>query len=64
MASYAKRPNEPFDAAAREQELQQSRSRHAAEIGTGMAFAEKLCKEIEMLAPLSAYLTRSSSRKE
>ena len=64
MGSYAKRPGERFDAATREKELQESRARFGAEIRTGMAFAEKLCKEVEALAPLSAYFTRSSTRKE
>jgi hypothetical protein len=64
MTSYAKRPNERFDAATREQELEKSRAKFGAEIKAGMAYADKLCKEIAELAPVSAYLTRSSSRKE
>jgi hypothetical protein len=64
MTSYAKRPNERFDATTREKELQESRARSGTEIQAGMAFAEKLCKEIEMLMPLSVYFTRSSTRKE
>jgi hypothetical protein len=31
----------------------------APEIGTGMKFAEKLCNDIAMLAPVGAYLKRS-----
>lgn len=64
MSNYAKRPNERFDAATREKELQESRARFGAEIKAGMAFAEKLCKEIPELAPFSVYFTRSSTRKE
>jgi hypothetical protein len=64
MGSYAKRPNERFDAATREKELQESRAQFGVEIKAGMLFAKKLCKEIEMLAPLSAYFTRSSTMKE
>ena len=64
LKSYAKNPDKPFDRAARDQELKQTRERSAAEIRAGMKFAEKLCNEIEMLAPLSAYLTRSSTKKE
>lgn len=59
MSSYAKRPGERFDAAAREKELQESRARFSAEIEAGMHYAEKLCKEIPELAPLGAYFTRS-----
>jgi hypothetical protein len=64
MSSYAKRPNERFDAAAREKELQESRARFGAEIKAGMSYAEKLCREIPELAPLGVYFTRSSTRKE
>ena len=64
MQRYAKRPNEPFDATARDRELQQSRAQFGAEIRNGMAYAGKLCKEIGELAPLAAYFTRSSSTKE
>lgn len=64
MGSYAKRPNERFDAAAREKELEESRTRFSAEIKAGLAYAEKLCKEIPELAPLGVYFTRSSTRKE
>lgn len=59
MQSYAKRPNERFDAATREKELQQSRAQFGTEIKAGMAYAEKLCREIEVLAQLGAYFTRS-----
>jgi hypothetical protein len=59
MTSYAKRPNERFDASTREKELQQSRAQFGAEIKAGRAFAERLCEEIGILAPLAAHMTRS-----
>jgi len=59
MKSYAKRPTEAFDPAARARELHEARARFAAEISAGMKFAEKLCNEISMLTPVGAYLTRS-----
>ena len=59
MQRYAKRPNEAFDAAVREKELQQSRAQFGAEINAGMAWAERLCKEVAELAPLVTYFTRS-----
>jgi hypothetical protein len=61
--SYAKNPAKPFDRVAREQELAGTRQRSAAEISAGLEFAEKLCNEIAMLTPLSAYLTRSNTKK-
>jgi hypothetical protein len=64
LKSYAKNPAKPFDRAARDLELKATRQRSGAEIRAGMQFAEKLCNEIAMLAPLGAYLTRSSTRKE
>jgi hypothetical protein len=64
LKSYAKNPARPFDRAAREQELKETRQRAGAEIRAGLQFAEKLCNEIAMLAPLAAYFTRSSTRKE
>ncbi|HEX4300204.1 MAG TPA: hypothetical protein VH327_04975 [Gammaproteobacteria bacterium] len=64
LKSYAKNPAKPFDRAARERELEDTRQRAGAEIRAGLQFAEKLCNEIAMLAPLGAYLTRSSTRKE
>jgi hypothetical protein len=63
MSSYAKNPAKPFDRAARERELADTRQRSAAEIGAGMEFARKLCNEIAMLAPIAAYLTRSNTKK-
>jgi len=59
MKSYAKRPQEAFDPAARRRELEEARSRLAPEIAAGMKFAERLCNEIAMLAPVGAYLKRS-----
>jgi len=64
LKSYAKNPAQPFDRAARDRELQETRQRAGAEIRAGLLFAEKLCNEVAMLSPLSAYLTRSSTRKE
>lgn len=64
MSSYSKRPNERFDAAARAKEMERSRAQFGVEIKAGMAYAERLCRETGELAPLSAYFTRSSSRKE
>lgn len=59
MKSYAKRPQEAFDPATRHRELEEARGRLAPEIATGMKFAEKLCNEISMLAPVGAYFRRS-----
>ena len=63
LKSYAKRPDEAFDAATRARELQEARKHAAAEIDAGLKFAEKLCNEVAMLAPVAAYLTRSNTRK-
>ncbi|MGE5626118.1 MAG: hypothetical protein ACM3ZT_11290 [Bacillota bacterium] len=59
MKSYAKNTDRPFDAGQRRRELEESRRQNAEEFHAGMKFAEKLCGEIAMLAPLGAYLTRS-----
>jgi len=59
MKGYAKNPARAYDRAARDEELKQSRREMGAEIDAGMKFAEKLCAEIGMLAPLGAYLRRS-----
>lgn len=64
LRSYAKNPAKPFDRMARDRELKDAQQRVGAEIRAGMQFAEKLCNEIAMLAPLAPYLTRSSTRKE
>jgi hypothetical protein len=64
LKSYAKNPAKHFDRAVRDQELKQNRQRFGTEIRAGMQFAEKLCNEIAMLAPLAVYLTRSSTKKE
>ena len=64
LKSYAKNPAKPFDRAARDRELKDTRQRAGAEIRAGLQFAEKLCNEIAMLAPLTPYLTRSNTRKE
>ncbi|HEY1773077.1 MAG TPA: hypothetical protein VGH91_07795 [Gammaproteobacteria bacterium] len=64
LKSYAKNPARPFDRAARDRELKDTQQRAGAEIRTGLQFAEKLCNEIAMLAPLAVYLTRSSTKKE
>ncbi|HEY1990815.1 MAG TPA: hypothetical protein VGH71_00025 [Gammaproteobacteria bacterium] len=62
MKSYAKRPDQAFDAATRARELRGARKHAAAEIEAGLRYAEKLCGEIATLAPLDAYLTRSNTR--
>lgn len=62
MKSYAKRPDEAFDAATRARELQETRRAKAEEVNGGLKFAEKLCNEIAMLTPLGVYLTRSNTR--
>lgn len=62
MKSYAKRPDEAFDAATRARELQEARKAKATEVTAGLKFAEKLCNEIAMLTPLGTYLTRSNTR--
>ena len=62
MKSYAKGPSQAFDATIRSRELQEARKLAAAEIGTGLRYAEKLCGEIAMLAPLGVYLNRSNTR--
>lgn len=59
MSSYAKNPNTRYDKAARQQQLQESRTKSADEIAAGLKYAESLCKEIPELAPLGAYFTRS-----
>ena len=59
MRSYAKNPSVPFDARARQRELEEGRRAFAGEIGSGMALAEKLCGEMPMLAPLTAQLRRA-----
>jgi hypothetical protein len=63
MKSYAKRPQEAFDAATRARELQEARRARATEVDAGLKYAEKLCNEITTLAPVGAYLTRSNTRK-
>lgn len=63
MKSYAKRPNEAFDAATRARELQEARRLQAKEVTAGLRYAEKFCNEIAMLAPMGAYLTRSNTEK-
>lgn len=59
MKSYAKNTDLPFDGAQRRREMEESRRRNAGELKEGMGFAEKLCSEIAMLAPVGAYLRRS-----
>lgn len=62
MKSYAKRPGEAFDAATRARELQEAKYAQASEIAAGLRYAERLCNEIAMLAPVTGYLTRSNTR--
>ena len=64
LKSYAKNPAKPFDRTVRDRELKDARQRVGTEIRAGMQFAEKLCNEIAILAPIAPYLTRSSTRKE
>jgi hypothetical protein len=60
MRSYAKRPGDPFDAAKRKQEMEETRKRHGDEIRAGLKFAERLCREIPLLEPLGAYLEKAA----
>ena len=62
MKSYAKRPGQAFDAATRARELQEVRNAKGPEVTAGIEYAEKLCNEVAMLAPLVPYLTRSNTR--
>ncbi|HSN17523.1 MAG TPA: hypothetical protein VLV87_04875 [Gammaproteobacteria bacterium] len=62
MKDYSKRPGEVFDAATRARELREARQANSAELSAGITYAERLCGEIEMLRPLTAYLTRSNVR--
>ena len=59
MRSYAKNPNQRFDAVQRRQELKVARERVGGEIAAGLAYAERLVKQIPLLAPLTGHFSRS-----
>ena len=56
MQSYAKIPSQRFDREMRRRELDEARQRLAAEIRTGLEWAESLCRETPALAPLAVHL--------
>ena len=56
MHSYSKIPTQTFDPNQREQELREARRLFHNEIQTGLRWAEKLCREIPALEPVSRYL--------
>ena len=58
MKSYGKNPSIPFDAAERQREMEESRRVAGSEIRNGMVFAERLCNEMPMLAPVTAQLRK------
>ena len=58
MKSYGKNPNIPFDAAERQRELEEGRRVAGNEIRAGLAFAERICNEVAMLAPVTPRLRR------
>lgn len=58
MKAYGKNPSVPFDAAERLRELEESRRVVGNEIRAGLAFAEKLCNEVAVLAPIAPQLRR------
>ncbi len=60
MKSYAKNPAKPFDGAQRRQELKQARNQVGGEIDAGLAFAEKLTKQIPALMPIADHFSRSA----
>lgn len=57
MRSYSKIPAQSFDPAQRQLELQEARTLFKAEIERGLRWAETLCRETPVLAPLAGYLT-------
>ena len=60
MRGYAKNPARRYDSAQRREELAAARSKVGTEIATGLAYAEKLAREIPMLAPLTRHFSRGS----
>ena len=56
MHSYSKVPKQTFNPGQREQELREARQRFHDEIQTGLRWAEKLCREIPALGPVTRYL--------
>lgn len=61
MRSYAKDPTQPFDAAQRRRELQAAQAKVGGEIRAGLAYAERLVKELPALAPLARHFSRGAS---
>jgi hypothetical protein len=59
MQSYAKNPGQVFDAGTRKLKLEEARRTQVDELHAGLAFADKLCRDIPALEPLAAYLRRS-----
>ncbi len=59
MRSYAKNPSQRFDAIQRRQELKTARERVGGEIAAGLAYAEKLVKQVPALAPLAGHFSRA-----
>ncbi len=56
MQCYAKIPSQRFDREMRRRELDEARQRLAAEIRAGLTWAESLCRETPVLAPLAVHL--------
>jgi len=59
MRRYAKNPAQAFDVGSRKLKLEEARRAQADELRAGLAFAEKLCRDIPALEPVAAYLSRS-----
>ena len=59
MQRYAKNPAQAFDAGNRRLKLEEARRTQADELRAGLAFAEKLCRDVSALEPVSGYLRRS-----
>lgn len=57
MHSYSKIPAQTFSLSQRTRELQESRSRYAGEIASGLRWAEELCSSTSGLNVLSGLLT-------
>lgn len=56
MRSYSKIPAQAFNPDQREQELREARRLFSDEIQNGLRWAEKLCREVPALEPVSHYL--------
>ncbi|HSC47927.1 MAG TPA: hypothetical protein VLG68_07565 [Gammaproteobacteria bacterium] len=59
MQRYAKNPSQIFDAGTRKVKLEEARRTQADELRAGLAFAEKLCRDIPALKLLDGYFRRS-----